>query len=986
VTADVPLLNTDNASTGQAITTKEVEDIPLNGGNPGMLAQFAMGVVSTGTPTLVHPFDAGGPSAISIGGTPSQTSELLVNGAPNATWDGRVAYSPPRDAVQEVRVKVFDSDSSFGHTGGGTVNQVMKTGTNTLHGTLWEYNQPSHLTANDFFRNRSGAGNPVTHYNQYGVTAGGPVVLPHFDGRNKLFWFFAFEGLPDSQPNTTLLTVPTDAEKRGDFSSLLAAGSQYQLYDPNTAVQNGTTITRSPYPNNIIPQSQLNPVALNYMKFYPEPNTTVGVSSTGVNNYINSATTNDKYNNELGRLDYNTTDKSRLAFDVRRFGYSQVKQNYFNNLAEGISTYRSSWGSSLDEVYTLTPTTVLDARLNFTRLGEGHAVSSQGFDPTTLGFPSYMAANSQFLQLPIMSMSFYQNLGGNSTTSNNYPSQSWQFFGDAVKMKGNHTLKFGVDLRQYRVNPVNFGNSTGTFTFGNNYVRSSSSASNTVAQGQDLASFLLGLPSGGSYDVPSQASFYSYYAAGFVQDDWRVSRTLTLNLGLRYDHDGAYHEKWARTVDGFAFNQLNPAAQAAMAAYAKNPVSLLPASAFTVPGGLTFASPDNTAVYQNTSHLVSPRVGIAWAPERFHGKTVVRAGLGMFVTSVTIASLSVNGNYSTNPILAQEGFSQTTQFVATNNNYLSLAATLSNPFPTGIQQPAGASAGLATYNGQTINFLNPMMKNPYSIRWNLGLQHTFGANTMLEVAYIGNHSVHLPITVTQLNGIPRQYLSTLPVRDAAENTAMSATMTNPFQGLLPNSSSLNGSTVAASQLLATYPEYPLGFGSGAWSGSTGIIEQDLDAGSSYFHSLNVRVERRLSQGLYVVGNYMWSRLIEQDSWLNQSDPVPEKRISPFDHPMRFVTAITYDLPVGRGRKFDIRSRWLDAIVGGWHINSMYIWQIGSPLSWVNGSTTTPGDYVYFAGPGALPASLNNRQANTTASGTPPEELQLHGEEIPAAAL
>jgi hypothetical protein len=432
-------------------------------------------------------------------------------------------------------------------------------------------------------------------------------------------------------------------------------------------------------------------------------------------------------------------------------------------------------------------------------------------------------------------------------------------------MKGNHTLKFGVDLRQYRVNPVNFGNSTGTFTFGNNYVRSSSSASNTVAQGQDLASFLLGLPTGGSYDVPSQASFYSYYAAGFVQDDWRVSRTPTLNLGLRYDHDGAYHEKWARTVDGFAFNQLNPVAQAAMAAYAKNPVSLLPASAFTVPGGLTFASPDNTAVYQNTSHLVSPRVGIAWAPEGFHGKTMVRAGLGMFVTPVTIASLSVNGNYSTNPILAQEGFSQTTQFVATNNNYLSPAATLSNPFPTGIQQPAGASAGLATYNGQTINFLNPMMKNPYSIRWNLGIQHTFGANTMLEVAYIGNHSVHLPITVTQLNGIPRQYLSTLPVRDAAENTAMSATVTNPFQGLLPNSSSLNGSTVAASQLLASYPEYPLGFGSGAWSGSTGIIEQDLDAGSSYFHSLNVRVERRLSQGLYVVGNYMWSHLIEQDS-------------------------------------------------------------------------------------------------------------------------
>jgi hypothetical protein len=159
VTADAPLLNTENASQGQAITTKEVEDMPLNGGTPAMLAQFALGVIPTGNPSLVHPFDVNGPSAMSIGGTPSQTSELLLDGVPNATWDGRQAYSPPRDAVQEVRVKAFDSDSSFGHTGGGTLNQVLKTGTNTFHGTLWEYNQPSNLAANSFFNNRAGVPN-----------------------------------------------------------------------------------------------------------------------------------------------------------------------------------------------------------------------------------------------------------------------------------------------------------------------------------------------------------------------------------------------------------------------------------------------------------------------------------------------------------------------------------------------------------------------------------------------------------------------------------------------------------------------------------------------------------------------------------------------------------------------------------------------------------------------------------------------------------
>jgi hypothetical protein len=149
-----------------------------------------------------------------------------------------------------------------------------------------------------------------------------------------------------------------------------------------------------------------------------------------------------------------------------------------------------------------------------------------------------------------------------------------------------------------------------------------------------------------------------------------------------------------------------------------------------------------------------------------------------------------------------------------------------------------------------------------------------------------------------------------------------------------------------------------------------VIEQDLDVGSSYFGSLNVRVQRRLSKGLSIIGNYIWSRLTEQDSWLNDTDPTPEKRISPFDRPQRIITAVSWDLPIGHGRLLNVNSKLANAIVGGWHLNSVYTWQVGAPLAWVNGSTTTPGDYVYFGGPGALPASLNNREANTTANGTP----------------
>src|SRR5436190_1703008 len=301
VSAEAPLLDTANASTGQTISTKQVEDFPLNGRNPMMVAQLAIGVIATANPTLVHPFDNGAASAWSIGGTPSQTAEIMMDGAPNATWDNRVAYAPPQEAVQEVKVKAFDTDASYGHTGSGTINKVMKTGTNELHGSLYGFTQPSWLAANNFFNNRAGIPVQSTKLNQYGVTVGGPVVLPKvYNGKNKLFWFFAFEKLDDSQPNTKFLTVPTDAERQGDFSALLNLGSNYQIYNPYTGTADSKgNIIRKPFmcdaagnplvqnltggpglfgtqPNgtacNKIPQQLLNPVALAYLKFYPEPN------------------------------------------------------------------------------------------------------------------------------------------------------------------------------------------------------------------------------------------------------------------------------------------------------------------------------------------------------------------------------------------------------------------------------------------------------------------------------------------------------------------------------------------------------------------------------------------------------------------------------------------------------------------------------------------------------------------------------------------
>lgn len=1004
VTAESPMLETANSSLGQSITTKEVEDFPLNGRNPMMITQLAIGVIATGQPSLVHPFDNGAASAWSIGGTASQTAEILMDGAPNATWDNRVAYAPPQDAVQEVKVKAFDADAGYGHTGSGTINEIMKTGTNNLHGSAYWFSQPSDWAANSFFNNRSGIPPAATKFDQYGFTAGGPVYVPKvYNGKNKLFWFAAFEKLTDGQPNTKLLTVPTAAERAGDFSSLLAQGSSFQIYNPYSGIVNGSTVTRQPFqcdasgnpitpnltpgsgfgtqtsgtPCNKIPQQLLNPVALAYLKFYPQPN--LSGTSTGYSNYGNSVTTDDSYGNELGRLDWAMSDRSRMSFNVRHNNQLQSKNNYFGNNTTGSQLVRQNWGGTVDEVFTFNPTTVVDVRANYTRMRETHPSPNAGFDPASLGFPSYLAGNSTYLQLPVIN--FGSSCGSDttqafsfdcfsSTGANLLPSNSYQIYGNVEKQLRSHTFKFGADARRYTLDAETFGASTGSFSFtstsGTSWTNGPNLNSAPSNFGQDFASFLLGLPTSGTYDVNTRGTYNEYYYGIFVQDDWRIRHNLTLNLGVRYDRDNPYSEKLGRTVNGFDATAANPIAAAAITAYNKNPISQIPAGSFAVPGGLTFASPSNGALWDNTSHMVSPRVGFAWTPDNLNGKTVIRGGFGVFVQPIALSSLAPTGSYSSSPILTQEGFSQSTPFIVPSN-FLSPSATLTNPFPSGFLQPAGSSAGLATFNGQNVNFFTPVMKNPYSERWNIGFQQELAHDWLMEVTYIGNHSVHLPITFTQINGIPRQYLSTLPYRDQTLVTALTASVPNPFKGLIPGTS-LNGSTTSVRQLLAPFPEFPV---ADSTTFSSGVTENNFDEGNSNFNSFNVRLDKRVSQGLALIGVYSYSKLIEADSWLNNTDPAPERRVSPFDHTHHFVIAANYELPIGRGKLLNLESGWLNTLIGGWSTNAIYTYQTGAPILWMNGSTNNPGDYPLCAAAAVKGACSNGANGVPNATTTFP---------------
>jgi len=969
VTAAAPLLNTANGSIGQTITTKEVADLPLNGRTPMMLSELAIGVLDTAQPSQVHPFDNNGAAAWSIGGSPSQTSEILLDGSPDELWNYTLAYSPPQEAVQQVSVTAFDTDASFGHTQAGVINQILKSGGNQIHGAAYEFGQISALDANSYINNQKGVPIAVTHFNQYGVEASGPVVIPHvYDGRKKLFWLFAWEGLKDSQPSTDLATVPTAAERTGDFSALLPLGcpngykngdsaicsdgkpNPYQLYNPFTATQNGKTITRQPIPGNNFANAgiSIDSVAANYLKLYPQPNT--AGQANGEDNYISNAPSIDNFNNELGRLDYNVSEATHLYFDIRHNIRTQSKNNFFNNIATGESLTRENWGATLDGTHTFNPTTFMDLRFNWTYFNQIEGQPSDGVSPSTLGFPDSLAQNSQHLQIPYVefgscgSQTSFQCLGGESYS--HVPSQSYQIFGDVIKTVGKHNLKFGIDAREYRLDSIGNKYPDGYFQFGTNWVQQSSgSASPTF--GGDFASFMMGLPTKGEYDINARSTFHTYYVGAFVQDNWRISPTLTLNLGLRFDHDSPYYEKFGRVVNGFDTTSQNPVAAQAEAAYAANPISQLPASQFQVLGGLTFPSGHNGAYYQTNSHWFSPRIGFSWSPSWLDNKTVVRGGFGMFVSQYTIANLAGNGTWSSNPILNTEGFSASTTFNPTNNNYLSPASTLGNPYPDGFSQPTGSSEGLATFDGQNvINFIDPHPTDPYSLRWNLGIQQSFGSNTMLEIDYVGNHMVHMPVATVQYNYIPAQYLSTSPVRDQNTITALTQTVNNPFYNIPQMSGTTIGKakTVSVAQILSHYPQYDTGETGGNQVGGTqisqGVFEDNATIGQSFFNALDARIEHRMSHGLWLVANYSWSKLEDEDVFLNDTDPKPYKHISPFDFTNHFVLGGTYDLPFGRGKWLNVQSHWLNELVGGWVINGIYTYQTGAPIYWTYDMVTT----------------------------------------------
>lgn len=940
VTEGAPMLQAADASLGQLVDSRRVDELPIAHGNPYHLIALSPGTSFEGDPKLNRPYDPTHIVAYAMGGTKQNTSDITLDGVANTALAGQgtsnnsvtASYVPPSDAIAEFKVQTATFDAKIGQTSGGLVNISLKQGSNAPHGTAYlNYRAPS-LMANDFFANRAGQALADFKYKRIGTSLNGPVYIPKiYNGRNRTFFMFAYEHIMDINPRGQSNTVPTDAERTGDFSELLKVGSNYQIYNPFS--RRGPVsgrYTADPFPGNVIPQSLINPVAQAVLGFVPSP-LNAGTTADHMNNYPTpNAPENNHYYTIVTRVDHNLGANNRFFVRANLNNRNAASKDWYGTQATGQQQDYGARGASFDDVHTFSPTLILNIRYGYGRYVRlTQPLRGRGYDLTKLGFPAALnsAIDPALREFP------YFNVANSFVTNNigeDRNMDTHSLVAAFTKVRGSHNIEFGTEFRAYRQDRYNLSTQTsGYFDFDSTYTKGPNDNSSAAPSGQGLASFLLGIPDSKSLitrntSMAEQSTAWMFY----LQDNWRLSRKLSLTLGARYELEGPVTERYNRTVTGLDTTTTWPQAAAVQAAFAPNAFAELPVSALQVRGGLQFAGVNGqprTAWNRDTNNL-APRVGLAWTVD---DKTVIRTGFGMFFSPMGLRRTDV----------LQSGFSRTTAFLPTADNLN--FTSLSNPFSGGILEPTGSSLGMQTEAGNSITFFNQNIQAPYMERWQFSVQRQLPGQLLLEVAYVGNRGVRLetetatPSTTNQvslsyyrnLNAIPDQTLSTSAVRDTANvtsNNYWTASIPNPFYGIAGFGTLSNQTTIARNKLMVAYPQ----FGSNVYT--------TVNQGASWYHALDVRLEKRYSTGLTVNVAYTWSKYMEALDYLNAGDPAPSRALSQQDHTHRAVASWIYELPFGKGRAiFGAANRAVDAIVGGWQVQGVYVYQGGAPLTWLD---------------------------------------------------
>jgi hypothetical protein len=1005
VTGQQEIINTADANRGLEFDPVKVQEYPLNGRQSYMLLMLTPGVIFTQEQFGASGFsgtrgwDVNSSYKFNGARAGNGNNAFLLNGTlisdNSSQWD----FAPSVDAVQEFSAMTTIYDASYGHEAGGVVNTVIKSGTNGWHGSAFDYLRNRIFDANNFGSNLVGAPKGRHNVNQFGGTFGGPIR------KDKDFLFASFEGWQEviPFPGAGVTAIPMDLRDGQHFSNY-----NITIYDPLTthlcgaatepcSGSTGSTYWRNPFPGDVIPQSRISPIATKILSYLPAPNTAGQGGANGfpgiTNNFINP--TNEGrywYNSPILKWDHNFSDRDKfnMSFSENHgFEYRSVT-TFAPPVATG-NTYnnRTFTGINLDETHVISPTAVLDLRAGFFRFVQfspGYTTDALAITPASIGMTG-------MIHSPAVSTAAIPNINIGGFTgplfgSGSYswsPYNSWNFLPNITWTKGNHSFHFGLEWHYEARGNVSPGNAYGSFTFGSGLTQQATGHAATNNGGTDafmgVASLLLGMPTSGNIDNNTTYYITRPYYAGYAQDTWRVTKRLTIDIGLRYEVQLPYLERYNRQNSQFDISQVSPVSGAVLAAWnadaaaynATNPKYPYPAAPAAIMGVWRFAGRDGMPRRKNYTDWTNgaPRIGFAY---RLDNKTVLRTGIGVYYQS------------DTNNINSQTGYSVSTPYLSNvaspllpsacdNGNCANGVPTgpysLVNPFPSGLISPQGTSLGLLANIGQGQNGNILTYKIPRTYQYSFGIQRALPWNMILDVSYAGNnnrynttgsgHDLYHP---QDLAGIQNQQLA------MNDGTFFSRTVANPFYGIagIPSTTGVGvNSTVSASTLINQNAM-------ALWGGYS-----DGNIAARIFRSdaLQVKFEKRAfgdarSKGgiLTWVFSYTFSKQMFWDccigqSWSNtvganlvlspdgKTGTLQTTQItSPKDlfywqpdsanKPEEFAFSGVWDLPIGKGRQLLTGLGTVgDKIVSGWTIP----WT----LSYISGSFVSLPQAVNFCG-------------------------------------
>ena len=938
VTAEAPLVNTDNAQIATEITSKQIVELPLNDRNPFFLTFLDSAVRNTDEGYMGGGLDNNDQAVgfMSFGGQFQQWNAFFVDGG----WDtemnnGIVAFVPSVDDVQEFKVQTNSFSAQYGFSAGNVINLVTKSGSNHFHGDAFEFFRNDGLDANYYFNDYHGVRKPNVHLNQFGGSEGGPLYIPGTSmPKDRTFFFVLYEGYRSAAVSPFSGTAPDTAFKSGDLSALL--GQQVgtdalcrpilagQIYNPtpvtatstcpitegSTVIPAGSSVLiRNPIAGNNL-SGIITPVAQNMLQYFPKATTTaIG------NNFFATSAVPINYNELAIRIDHNITDSARIYGRFTRKWETQTTAGTLYGPSDpagpGQVSPNNRYSVALGYSQVFSPTLTASANLGFQRWVGASRGEGYGFKPSTLGLPAELdTITPMFPQISFSAdvnsliaglTSAYTPLGTSSEGAT--PDQIGTLSGDVTKIIRAHTISFGWIGAFRQVNSLSIGKTTFNFTQG--FTSGPDPADPTAATGDSFASFLLGDALSGSTGIVASPAQTQITQGLYFQDDWKTTRKLTLNLGLRYDLQMAPTERFNHTA------YFDPDAV--------NPISTLAAGGGTYHGALVYNSSSNRGLFQTRHDDFAPRVGFSYQVFR---NLIARGGFGIFYPPDFWK------------IAANPGFSQSTSYVASLDGGLSPAPgyNLSTPFPAGILPAIGNSEGGLTEVGQSIGqTIEYKHSSPYVELWTFGLQYSPTPTDVIEADYVGNHVNHLPVG----NGIN---INELPPSDLAlGDDALNAPVANPFAGLAimaGSSCGLQNSTIPAFQLMLPMPQY---------CDNVDVFLPTV--GKSFFDSMQLKYTHR-ARNLTVLANYTLYKWLDDATFMspgndifytsitrNNYDLAAEKSLDNYSSPNSAVVSFIYNLPFGTGQKFGSSfNRVENALLGGWEWSAINTFRQGSPIS------------------------------------------------------